>query len=69
MVQKYLETPSLINNRKYDIRYYMLVACSKPWLVLTYPGYVRVSLEEYTTEGFGEDGPNEKVIHLTNASI
>ena len=56
IVQKYIKNPCLINNRKFDIRYFMLVACCKPFLVLTNPGYLRISLEEYQTTGFGKGG-------------
>ena len=52
-VQKYLEKPQLINKRKYDIRFFMLIACTKPYLVLTNSGYVRISLEDYNTDSFG----------------
>lgn len=68
-MQKYLENPSLVNNRKYDIRYFMLVACTKPLLVLTNTGYARISLEEYTTENFGANSKEDKTTHLTNASV
>jgi len=69
VVQKYLEKPSLISGKKYDIRFFMLIACTKPYLVMTNSGYVRISLEDYTTEGFGEGKKGEKMIHLTNASV
>jgi hypothetical protein len=37
----------------------------KPYLVLYNPGYVRLSLNPYTTENFGKD----KLTHLTNNSV
>ena len=69
IVQKYCENPSLINGKKYDLRFFMLVACTKPYLVLTHTGYARISLEAYSTESFGADGKEEKAAHLTNASV
>lgn len=69
MIQKYNETPSLINNRKYDLRYFVLIACTRPYLVLTHTGYARISLEEYRTEGFGDGTKEDRACHLTNAAV
>jgi hypothetical protein len=55
----------LVDGRKFDIRAYMIVVCMKPYLVLYQPGYVRLSLNPYTTEDFGKD----KLTHLTNNSV
>ena len=44
----------------------MIVVCMKPYLVLYQPGYVRMSLNPYTTENFGKDS---KMTHLTNNSV
>jgi len=65
VVQKYIENPLLIDGRKFDIRAYMIVVCMKPYLVLYQPGYVRMSLNPYTTENFAKD----KITHLTNNSV
>lgn len=65
VVQKYIENPLLIDGRKFDIRAYMIVVCMKPYLVLYQPGYVRMSLNAYTTENFAKD----KITHLTNNSV
>jgi hypothetical protein len=43
----------------------MIVVCMKPYLVLYQPGYVRMSLNAYTTENFAKD----KITHLTNNSV
>ena len=69
IIQKYEEKPSLVNNRKYDLRYYMLIACTKPYLVLTNTGYARISLEEYQTANYGSDTKEDRACHMTNASI
>ena len=55
VVQKYVENPSLVRGRKYDVRFFMLIASTKPYLVLTNPGYVRLSLEDYSTDSFGSN--------------
>lgn len=64
-----MEKPSLVNGRKYDVRFFMLVACTKPYLVMTNPGYIRVSLEEYNVDTFGTGNKKDKATHLTNASV
>lgn len=69
VVQKYLEKPSLVKNKKYDVRYFMLIACTKPYLVMTHSGYARLSIEDYTTENFGDGTKSEKTTHLTNAAV
>lgn len=69
IVQKYMENPSLINKKKYDLRYFMIIACTKPFLVLTHSGYARLSLEDYKTDGFGKNDKFDKSTHLTNASV
>ena len=33
VVQRYLERPCLINNRKFDLRCFMVVICCKPYFV------------------------------------
>ena len=74
-VQKYIEKPCLVNRRKFDIRYFMLIACTKPYLVLTNPGYVRMSLEDYCIDPAVEpsclnlETREERARHLTNASV
>lgn len=47
----------------------MFIACTKPYFVLTNPGYVRLSLEDYSTDNFGKGDKLEKSVHLTNAAV
>lgn len=78
VVQKYLETPCLINSRKFDLRVFMVIICCKPYFVFSQGGYARISLNDYTTESFGKtetladgkisDWPG-RITHLTNLAI
>ena len=47
VAQHYIEHPLLIKNRKFDMRVYILVANTQPYVVFFNPGYVRRSLAEY----------------------
>lgn len=46
----------------------MHIACTKPYLVLTNPGYVRLSLEDYKPE-FSLETKEGRARHLTNAAV
>ena len=50
MIQRYIEKPLLLDNRKIDIRAYMHIASTAPFVVLYHPGYVRLCLDEYKLE-------------------
>ncbi|KAL5968048.1 Protein polyglycylase TTLL10 [Taenia solium] len=63
IVQKYLTSPLLLNNRKFDIRCYFMIASTMPYLVLFTPGYIRLSLRKY------DPSDTNLVTHLTNQYI
>lgn len=66
-MQKYIENPLLLNQKKFDIRCYVLVANAKPLVALYHEGYLRLSLKDYDpTTLTGKEG---RVIHLTNAAV
>ena len=67
MIQKYIENPLLVDKRKFDVRAFMLVASTQPYLVLYNSGYARLSLNEFTLSNFEEAG--EKITHLTNNAV
>lgn len=79
IIQRYLEYPALYMNRKFDIRVFMVILCCRPFFVFASPGYVRVSLEDFTMTNFGkktmnnESGKmsslNQKLIHEMKGSI
>lgn len=56
----YLTNPLLLEGRKFDIRCYMLIACTSPYLVLFHRGYIRRSLFKY------DSGDRNLLTHLTN---
>jgi len=47
VAQAYIEQPLLLINRKFDMRAYLFVASTKPYIVYFNPGYIRRSLAEY----------------------
>ena len=57
---RYLEKPLLLDNRKFDIRCYMLIASTTPYLVAYHPGYCRLCLTTYSQRS------DNLVGHLTN---
>lgn len=63
VVQKYIERPFLIRQRKFDIRVWVLVT---PELSCYFfkEGYIRTSCENYTPDDLGN-----QFIHLTNNAI
>ena len=65
LISRYLEKPHLLNNKKYDLRIYVLVGSFTPLKIyLYYNGLVRFATEDY------EKGNYSNVyIHLTNYSI
>jgi hypothetical protein len=65
LISRYLDKPHLLNNKKYDLRIYVLVGSFTPLKIyLYYNGLVRFATEDY------EKGNYSNVfIHLTNYSI
>lgn len=65
VIQEYLHNPLLINNKKMDVRGYVLVASTKPFVVLYQNGFIRKCIEKYdlNLKNFNE---NEAFKHLTN---
>ncbi|CAL8107214.1 unnamed protein product [Calicophoron daubneyi] len=63
VVQRYISAPLLIKGRKFDIRCYMLVASTMPYLVLYHPGYVKLAVSPYSVDD------NNLTTHLTNQYV
>ena len=65
VVQKYIENPLIICNKKFDIRQWVLISNSDPLTIWVYKKcYLRFSLEDYS-----DDNIMNLFIHLTNNSI
>ena len=60
LVQDYIRRPLLIDNKKFDIRVYMLIASSMPYLVFYHQGYLRKAIVKYKRDS------KEKTVFLTN---
>ena len=65
LISRYIDRPHLLNNKKYDLRIYVLVASFTPLRIYLYNnGLVRFATEDY------QKGDLDNVyIHLTNYSI
>ena len=65
LISKYIDKPHILNNKKYDLRIYVLVASFTPLRIYLYNnGLVRFATEDY------KRGDLDNVfIHLTNYSI
>ena len=65
IVQKYIENPLIIQNRKFDIRQWVLVTCLNPLIIWMWKEpYIRFGAEDYKM-----DDLNNIYSHLTNNSI
>ena len=60
MFCRYITNPLLLDSRKFDIRAYMLIASTVPYLVCYHPGYCRLCLYSYNQSSHNLIG------HLTN---
>ena len=65
VIQKYLERPMLIHNRKFDIRCWVLVT-DELKLYFFKEGYIRTSASEFTMD---QKSIEKKDVHLTNNAI
>jgi len=63
IIQDYVQNPLLINGRKFDFRFYVLIASTNPMIAYYHDGLLRVSLESYDEAG------GEKRSLLTNLAL
>jgi len=62
IMQKYVANPALIGGRKFDLRTFMLIASTEPYLVFYHKGFIRRSATAYSSDALGD-----KLAHITNA--
>ena len=65
VIQKYIESPLLIENRKFDIRVWVLVT-HKLSVYFYKEGYIRTSSQTFSLD---DETLNNKFVHLTNNAI
>ena len=67
-MQRYVHNPYLINNLKFDFRFYVLLAgCDPLRIYLFYEGLARFATEEYKLPN--RDNISDMCMHLTNYAI
>ncbi|KAM4609916.1 protein polyglycylase TTLL10 [Polymixia lowei] len=60
IVQWYIQKPLLLKGRKFDVRSYLLIACTAPYMVFFRHGYVRLTCDLY------DPSTSNLSAHLTN---
>ncbi|KAM9351234.1 protein polyglycylase TTLL10 [Symphorus nematophorus] len=60
IVQHYIQSPLLLRGKKFDVRSYLLIACTAPYIVFFRHGYVRLTCDLY------DPSSNNLSAHLTN---
>lgn len=65
IIQKYIERPLLIDQRKFDIRVWVFLD-SKGNAYICKPGYLRTSSYKFELD---PDDPDNRFVHLTNIAV
>uniref|UniRef100_A0ACB8EEH1 Uncharacterized protein n=1 Tax=Sphaerodactylus townsendi TaxID=933632 RepID=A0ACB8EEH1_9SAUR len=60
IVQRYIDRPLLLVGKKFDVRSYLLIACTVPYMLFFGHGYVRLTCLNY------DPASNDLTSHLTN---
>uniref|UniRef100_A0A3B5K0N4 Tubulin tyrosine ligase like 10 n=1 Tax=Takifugu rubripes TaxID=31033 RepID=A0A3B5K0N4_TAKRU len=63
IVQQYIQNPLLLKGKKFDVRSYLLIACTSPFMVFFRHGYVRLTCNLY------DSSSNDPSTHLTNQYV
>ncbi|XP_075255427.1 putative tubulin polyglutamylase TTLL9 isoform X2 [Convolutriloba macropyga] len=65
VVSKYIDNPYLVGNKKFDIRFYVLVCSYAPLKVWLY----REAFARFSTVRYNMESIEDNVVHLTNVAI
>ncbi|KAM9217786.1 inactive polyglycylase TTLL10 [Leptosomus discolor] len=60
IVQRYVHQPLLLEGKKFDVRSYLLIACTVPYVLFFAQGYVRLTCVNY------DAASEDLTVHLTN---
>ncbi|XP_054078655.1 inactive polyglycylase TTLL10 [Rissa tridactyla] len=60
IVQRYIQQPLLLEGKKFDVRSYLLIACTAPYVLFFAQGYVRLTCVNY------DAASDDLTVHLTN---
>ncbi|XP_065711342.1 inactive polyglycylase TTLL10 isoform X3 [Patagioenas fasciata] len=60
IVQRYIQQPLLLEGKKFDVRSYLLIACTAPYVLFFAQGYVRLTCVDY------DAASDDLTVHLTN---
>ncbi|GBG32757.1 Protein polyglycylase TTLL10 [Hondaea fermentalgiana] len=63
IMMDYIANPQLIEGRKFDLRTYLLIASTKPFIVFYHKGFIRRSSKAYSGSSFSRAG------HITNHKV
>ncbi|XP_033642169.1 protein polyglycylase TTLL10-like [Asterias rubens] len=63
LIQRYIPNPLLLEGKKFDVRAYLLIACTTPYVVFYHPGYLRLSCDSY------DPISDDLSLHLTNQYV
>ncbi|XP_009699022.1 PREDICTED: inactive polyglycylase TTLL10, partial [Cariama cristata] len=60
IVQRYIHQPLLLEGKKFDVRSYLLIACTAPYVLFFAQGYVKLTCVNY------DAASDDLTVHLTN---
>ncbi|XP_019478028.1 inactive polyglycylase TTLL10 isoform X1 [Meleagris gallopavo] len=63
IVQRYIDQPLLLEGKKFDVRSYLLIACTAPYVLFFAQGYVRLTCSNYDATS------DDLTVHLTNQYV
>lgn len=57
---RYIHQPLLLEGKKFDVRSYLLIACTAPYMLFFAQGYIRLTCVNY------DAASDDLTVHLTN---